>query len=476
MSQVLSTIGSIGIVDTSVIETQSQNEITNIKSDTDTQTLESFKDAASNEQDLLKYKTEAISLATSALSLVTSDIQLVSDAFNDLSFDFYSSFMAKLNKNVVFSPVSIASLITMCYFSADEATKLDITNLLHFKQSSENSLDLKQTLIILFNLLNRIACNNVNRHVSIASITNKQSEYSYQSVINTDLRLEMNSSIYCRTNYLLDKYKTNLTEIFEADILLEDIEKDNLEKILNKINRKPRMLTKKNINEMMIQDNLNENVFMVIINTLQFESQWKLKITEKPQIGFFEVNEEKIIEISLLKIPEAKFMYVNKPKGLPCKVCEIPFMNESFVFTIILPESNCMDIIEGMLTNELFNDLINRMNPKRLSMLLPKFQIYDHLDYKKLFNKSQSVIDFSRIKTGLGINKSTYKSYIRLCEKGIEASCCSSVSLSHEDINLPNTYKEHPCEEFKCDKPFLFFIREKNTRIILFMGKLVLPD
>ena len=336
MSQVLSTIGSIGIVDTSVIETQSQNEITNIKSDTDTQTLESFKDAASNEQDLLKYKTEAISLATSALSLVTSDIQLVSDAFNDLSFDFYSSFMAKLNKNVVFSPVSIASLITMCYFSADEATKLDITNLLHFKQSSENSLDLKQTLIILFNLLNRIACNNVNRHVSIASITNKQSEYSYQSVINTDLRLEMNSSIYCRTNYLLDKYKTNLTEIFEADILLEDIEKDNLEKILNKINRKPRMLTKKNINEMMIQDNLNENVFMVIINTLQFESQWKLKITEKPQIGFFEVNEEKIIEISLLKIPEAKFMYVNKPKGLPCKVCEIPFMNESFVFTIIL--------------------------------------------------------------------------------------------------------------------------------------------
>jgi serpin B len=116
------------------------------------------------------------------------------------------------------------------------------------------------------------------------------------------------------------------------------------------------------------------------------------------------------------------------------------------------------------------------MNSRRLNILLPKFQIYDHLDYEDLFRQTTSLIDFSKIKTGLGINKSTYKSFIRLCEKGIEASCCSNFSLSHNEINYKNSFKEHPSEDFKCDRPFLFFIREKKTKIILFMGKLLIPN
>jgi serine protease inhibitor len=161
---------------------------------------------------------------------------------------------------------------------------------------------------------------------------------------------------------------------------------------------------------------------------------------------------KRLIEVALMKIPVNKLMYVNKPNKLPCKVCEIPFMNESFVFTIILPDSRCMDTIESMLTYEVFDDIVNRITPKRLNMVLPKFQIYDHLDYKDLFNNSISLIDFSKIKDGLGINKSTYKSYIRLCEKGIEASCCTAFSLSHDDVHYTNMYTEHPCEDFYVDK------------------------
>ena len=433
-----------------------------------------FFSAQQSEQ--LEQNEESVSIATSALSLVTSDIHSLSDSLNSLSFDFYDIFMSKLNKNVVFAPFSISSLITMCYFSADDKTKEEISKLLHLKTSANDTSEIEQMLIILFNLLKKISKNNFNRNMSIISFSQQPSELSCPSVIDQDIKLEINSSIYCRTGYLLDKFKNNLVNLFNADILFENMESSNFEKLLKKVNYNPRKLTNKNINEMLLDEHLNENIFMLMINTLQFEAQWKFEINTNHEIGYFKVDEEKIIEITSIRIPENRYMYVKKPNGLPCKVCEIPFKNESFVFTVILPETNCIEQIETVMTYELFEDIVNQMASKRLNILLPKFQIYDHLDYEDLFKQTTSLIDFTKINSGLGINKSTYKSFIRLCEKGIEASCCSNLSLSHNEITYKNSLREHPSEDFKCDKPFLFFIREKKTKIILFMGKLLIPN
>ena len=434
-----------------------------------------YHDAISEEIQLQQPKTEVLSIASSALSLVTNDIHLLADSLNSLSFDFYHTFMSKLEKNVVFAPFSISSLITMCYFSADDQTRHEISNLLHFKKSFDDTIEMKQMFIILFNLLKKISSSELTRHASVCP-SSAPSEFSCQTVIDQEFKFQINSTIYCRAGYLLDKFKKNLIQVFNADILIENVDSANFEKLLRKVNYTPRKITNKNINEMIFNEYINEKMFMLMINTLQFEGAWKHEIVCAPEIGYFKVSDDKTIEVSLMKLPEVKFMYAKRPNDLPLRICEIPFKNDAFTFVIILPEMNCMDQVEKMLNYTTFNDILNKMVLQRLTMVLPKFQIYDNLDYKDLFSSIPSIVDFSKVKDGLGINKSTYKSYIRLCEKGIEASCCNSLCLSHEEINYSKIYKEHPCEDFKCDRPFLFFIREKNTKVILFMGKLLVPN
>ena len=79
--------------------------------------------------------------------------------------------------------------------------------------------------------------------------------------------------------------------------------------------------------------------------------------------------------------------------------------------------------------------------------------------------------DFSGIngrKNDLYISKVIYKAFVEVNEEGTEAAAATAVILDTKAL----------IEElvFKADHPFIFFIRDKETGSILFMGRVMDPN
>lgn len=455
-------------------------------------------------------------ISQSTLSLISSEIQTIAKSFNKLSFQFYKIYMTNVRKNLLFSPYSLANLINICFFCSDEFTKNEAAKVLNFLQNSEDNnneyvLDfdtLRESSALLANVLNKLAngintnsnindCSShtrkeqllasnssstLNQSIHTAKSTITSSRNPFENSFNSGFNFILNNTSFTQSDFLLENYRQTLKDVFFSDIVYDDFKELNNEEdrdnLADRINMKMRKMTHGNIVEIIKTENLNQDIFMILLNTLHLEAKWKFNFDSKVETGVFRVNNDHDIEVTLLRMPDIRLMYANKPNDLPCKLCEFPFINDSFVLTILLPDSNKINEIEEMLTHEFFDELINKLVNKRVNVVLPKFQFHDEFDINEIFHMlgASSLIDFKEAATGLCINRSMYKSYMNLTEKGVEASACSAFTLTHDKVYYENDYTSHPSDEFNCDKPFLFFLRERYTKTILFMGKLMVPE
>jgi serine protease inhibitor len=110
---------------------------------------------------------------------------------------------------------------------------------------------------------------------------------------------------------------------------------------------------------------------------------------------------------------------------------------------------------------------------------LPKFRIEDRYDLTKVLAKTGlgSLCDFANRKDGLCIDEAFYTSSISVSGESVSVSSQTSMALCRDErLRDERAGVEHPCDDFVCDNPFLFFVRNRRTKLILFMGKLVVPN
>ncbi len=79
--------------------------------------------------------------------------------------------------------------------------------------------------------------------------------------------------------------------------------------------------------------------------------------------------------------------------------------------------------------------------------------------------------DFSRIdgSQDLKLSKIVQKTFISVDEKGTEAAASTGIAIAAKALDTVAP------EVFLADHPFMFFVLDKNSRAILFMGKVTSP-
>ena len=70
---------------------------------------------------------------------------------------------------------------------------------------------------------------------------------------------------------------------------------------------------------------------------------------------------------------------------------------------------------------------------------------------------------------GLYVSKVIQKAFIEVDETGTEAAAASAVVLLFKSAKRPKV------ERFIVDHPFLFFVRDLQTNLVLFQGRVTLP-
>ena len=161
------------------------------------------------------------------------------------------------------------------------------------------------------------------------------------------------------------------------------------------------------------------------------------------------------------------------------RALELPYEGERLAMIVFLPDSGQFTNFENAMTPEILNEIIGNLTQTSLPPVrLPKFTyesppIYlveplQALGMTDAFDASKA--DFSGIDgtQDLYISNILHKSFIAVDEAGTEAAAATAIVVDTTSI---------PTHEpsFVADRPFIYIIRDNETGLIIFMGKVADP-
>ena len=134
-----------------------------------------------------------------------------------------------------------------------------------------------------------------------------------------------------------------------------------------------------------------------------------------------------------------------------------------------------MQALEGKLQDlDIFKTSEKSLIPVHLE--IPKFKIESTIDLVPILNDLGmtdmfNAANFSGISKNerLFVSKAIQKAFIEVDEVGTTAAAATAVVLKQRGGFLPRP------EEFIADHPFLFFLRDLQTGLVLFQGRMVDP-
>jgi serpin B len=165
-----------------------------------------------------------------------------------------------------------------------------------------------------------------------------------------------------------------------------------------------------------------------------------------------------------------RFGYAETTAG---QLLEMRYAGGELAFDILLPkEAKGLDIDPGVLPGWLGN-----LQSRKVQVAVPKFRVESDFSLARtlaavgMTSAFTSAADFSGIddRRDLQLSEVVHKAYVDVNEEGTEAAAATGAAVA-----LVSMVKA-PEPVFRADHPFLFFIRDTRSGLILFTGRLLNP-
>jgi len=187
------------------------------------------------------------------------------------------------------------------------------------------------------------------------------------------------------------------------------------------------------------------------------------------------VDEQRFITTSFMRL-KGKFSMVLNAQ-LNSKVLELPYIGDRLSMILILPEDKFgLSRVENQLTIQTLRQIHSGFNSKETVILsIPKFQLEIGAELSEIL-QSLGVRDMFGAKANLKgispggelfVSSIVHKAAVEVNEEGTEAAAATAVNIE------TRMFVRHP--RFTADHPFIFFIYDKITDTILFIGRLNEP-
>ncbi|XP_002434763.4 intracellular coagulation inhibitor 1 [Ixodes scapularis] len=374
-----------------------------------------------------------------------SDEQNLAKANNEFCVSLLKQLTSeKTHDNVFFSPTSISTALAMIYAGAGGLSKKELSKVLG---QARFGLTDRNTVIAAYKKL-LAGTNSGNVTLDIANF------------VLIENRLPV-----------LDSFKKTLTESFGAELRSVNFANDG-PRVQSQVNEWVRQKTGGKILSM-VDDGFPMNTAMLLLNAVYFNATWHDQFPEKntvPRSFFNRGSEEVHVKTMAFKGP----IRHTSLDGLKAQAVELPYQGEEYSMVIVLPNAKMglSQLREG-LTVSMLQKITNQMSAKTVSLTLPKFELQTNYDLiptlkqmglKSVFDEKS---DFSGI-TGdksLSVSGVRHKAMVEVNEKGTVAAAVTSISMRMGSSLASRIVNFH------VDRPFLFYIRNRATGRLLFMGE-----
>ncbi|XP_049620853.1 leukocyte elastase inhibitor-like [Suncus etruscus] len=349
--------------------------------------------------------------------------------------------------NLFFSPFSVSSALAMVLLGTCGSTKTQLAKTLHF--------DTVEEIHPRFQTLNT----NINK-------------------CGTSYILKVANRLYGEKTYkFLPDFLDSTQKMYCAELAQVDLGHSS-EEARQVINEWVREQTSRKIPELLAEGIVDSMTKLVLVNAIYFKGKWQKEFSkEDTQEVQFRMNQKDTKKVMMMyQKNKWPLSYI---EDLKCQVLELPYQDKELSMVILLPD----DIENGTTGLQKIEKNINletltkwtkleNISVIKVKVYLPRFKLEEnytlnfpltHLGLTELFDPGQGNLSGMSGAKDLFISKIVHKLFVKVNEEGTESAASTGGTLSTTSIE--------PEVEFKCDRPFLFFICHNASSTILFRGR-----
>uniref|UniRef100_A0A3P9NTG2 Serpin B6 n=1 Tax=Poecilia reticulata TaxID=8081 RepID=A0A3P9NTG2_POERE len=340
--------------------------------------------------------------------------------------------------NIFFSPFSISSALAMVMLGARGDTATQISE-----------------VILYFDIWSMSSCTYVKiQYTKVYFIfTRELNNPEAKFVLSVANRLFGEKS-YSFLQEFLTKAKTHYNSELEAVDFRTKCEEARV-----KINNWVEEQTQGKIKNMVVKGMVNNMTKMVLVNAIYFKGKWSAP---------FQRSNTREVQFRLNKVT-IPVLLCNGRASFIGQILEIPYEGKVLSMLIFLPRQ-----IEDNETAETFMEWTHphEMERGEIVVKLPRFKLEEKYDLNKVLSSmgmvdafDETKCDFSGMSSnkGLFLSQVSHKAFVEVNEEGTEAAAATG-NLVADSVSF-----------FTADHPFLFFIRNRITKTILFAGRFCSP-
>jgi len=375
-----------------------------------------------------------INLTTDQVALIASENSFALDIFKKVIENSAES------ENVIISPLSISSALSMTLNGASGATRDAMLDALRMKGLT-------------------------------TGIINNSYKDLTEALLSVDKRvlISIANSVWTENNFVVKKpFNDILAQYYNAESKSFDINDPLVPKQVNSwIESKTNGLIKNMI------DQLDPNTVMLLINAIYFKGKWNSQFDKANTVqGLFYKPGGLTAQVPMMK-QTSEFKIYN---GEGFTLAEFPYGQGNFVMDLILPDDvNGIKSILALITDNSLKGWLNQMGERKTDLTIPRFKYGYKKELKDILAGMGMAIafsdnaDFSNISDiSLLISFVLHQAFIETNEEGTEAAAVTIVGISTTSM---------PVGPFilNIDHSFLYIIRETTTNSILFIGRVTDP-
>lgn len=351
--------------------------------------------------------------------------------------------MAVEDKSFVVSPLSVAFVLGMLNEGAEGETQAEIARTLGLGNASREEVNALMAAL---------------------------KDYTQQADPSVTMAYASNVTLNSKKGYqLTGTYSEAMTKYYDASTTSYDFSKPEA---LTAINSWSREHSRGLIPE--IIDQLDENDVMCLLNAIYFKGGWTKPFDKShTRVGCFRRVTDSGEGLSINMMNEtASANYYEEERF---QALNLPIGNDTYSMTLVLPTkgTTVKSMLAAMEASELQQMPFTK---EEVEMSIPIFKTatetnlieqLSKLGINKVFDRFSS--ELTRMVTGtvypLYVTMMKQKTQLGVNEEGTEGSAVTiGVLKDAMDINQPQRYV------FNANRPFAYYISEKNSGAILFMG------
>ncbi len=404
------------------------------------------------------------------LTPAAADTAAPATATNALGLDLYRLESVKQQGNLLLSPYSIQSALSMTLGGAEGVTKAEMAKVLHLSRPDAAGQDFADLRAVL----EKAAADSAQMAEQARKYGGKfeplQLRVANRLFGNEDAKFEPDFLARTKTDWAAP---------------LEQISFSKPDRARTKINSWVEDQTRERIKDLIPEGGVTAETRLVLVNALYFKAAWKDDFNKALTANLpFLVNGSSPAPVPTMYQQE-NYGYT-KEAGFTAVT--VPYTGMALHLLIVLPDANDgLPALEKTLTPAQLAKLARASMAKEVKLFLPKFKmepgtlaLADHLKtrgMKSAFDEPKGSADFSRMAARtpedyLAISEVFHKTFIALDEEGTEAAAATAVAMP-----LPSAIGPEPEKpvEVRVDHPFLFAIQHRESGVCLFLGRVTDP-